>query len=235
VQVDPGHPTGEVRVTFERGEPRYEIPVGRAYDFIDAGRALAALGRLNAAVVVHGTLAARRAPSARSLRSLLAGTGAPAFVDVNLRPPWDDPAAAAAWLDRARWAKLNRQELRRIVPRREDDETLARRLLQGHCLDEVVVTRGAAGALCVAAGGDVVERAADPPAALRDAVGAGDAFTAVTVAGLLCGWPRALRMERAVRFASALCGLQGAVTSDRAWYAPFLAAWKPGGPGRSKG
>jgi len=225
VATDAAHPTGEVRVTFHGNEPSYDILLERAYDFIDPAAARAALGGSAPALVVHGTLALRNPASASALASLLEDSGAPAFLDVNLRPPWVDRQRLAERLGRARWVKMNQAELREAAAGPGDDASLARGLLEAHGLSEVVVTRGGGGAISFPAAGEPISRTAEPPAAFADAVGAGDAFTAVTVAGLLLGWPRALRMERAVRFASAVCGLRGAFTEDRAWYEPFLAEW----------
>jgi fructokinase len=226
VQIDSAHPTGEVRVTIERNEPRYEILGGRAYDFIGTGAALGAIRGTKPAMVVHGTLAVRNDASARTLRSLLEETGVAAFMDVNLRPPWYDRSCVKEWLAGAHWAKLNTQELREITRGHGDDEALTRGLLEEQGLSEVVLTRGAEGAVSITAGEKPVARAAEPPDPFVDAVGAGDAFSAVTLTGFLRGWPTGVRMERAVRFASALCGLRGAVTTDRGWYNIFLAEWE---------
>jgi len=226
VQIDPAHPTGEVRVTIERDEPYYEILADRAYDFIDSRAVRGALRHVKPVLVVHGSLAVRNETSARALRSLLAETGAPAFLDVNLRPPWDDPSRVSELLDVARWVKLNAQELRVITGGDGDDEALACGMMEEHGLSEVVLTRSAAGAVSIRDGAEPVARAAtDPPETFVDAVGAGDAFTAVIIVGFLLEWPPALRMERAVRFASSLCGLRGAVTTDRGWYGRFIAEW----------
>ncbi len=64
----------------------------------------------------------------------------------------------------------------------------------------VVVTRGAAGALCATAGG--VEHAAAPVVTALDTNGAGDLFTAAYVWADLAGLPVAERMRLATTYAS---------------------------------
>jgi fructokinase len=65
-----------------------------------------------------------------------------------------------------------------------------------------------------------------------DTVGAGDAFAAVFIAGLLSGWPAQLTLARAQRFAAAIVGRRGATVSDRGFYREFLQDWDlPAGTG----
>jgi fructokinase len=60
---------------------------------------------------------------------------------------------------------------------------------------------------------------------LVDTVGAGDAFSAVLILGLLRGWDSATVLPRADAFARAVCCIPGAVPGDDAFYQPFLQAW----------
>ena len=60
--------------------------------------------------------------------------------------------------------------------------------------------------------------AAHRPSRFVDAVGAGDAFTAVVVAGLGAGRQPAEILARAARFAAAICGIRGATDRDPQFY-----------------
>ena len=53
---------------------------------------------------------------------------------------------------------------------------------------------------------------------MADTVGAGDAFAAVSILGLLGGWPPEVTLERAAAFARAICLIHGAIPSDPAIY-----------------
>ena len=84
---------------------------------------------------------------------------------------------------------------------------------------------GSAGAL-VRDGDRFIERR--PPAIPRieDTVGAGDAFSAVWIAGLIKGWSTQQNLVRALSFAADVCTIRGAVTDDRTLYRRHLESWR---------
>ncbi len=57
-------------------------------------------------------------------------------------------------------------------------------------------------------------------------MGAGDAFAAVVLAGLLLGWPMAATLAHANAFAAAICGVRGAVPVQAGFHAAWLHAWR---------
>jgi fructokinase len=63
-------------------------------------------------------------------------------------------------------------------------------------------------------------------ARLVDTVGAGDAFSAVVIVGMLRGWGPARLLRRAVRFAADLCTVPGATTGEVDLYRRHLAEWE---------
>ncbi len=93
-------------------------------------------------------------------------------------------------------------------------------------LEGLIVTRGAAGALVLEAGGAVHQAPAPAAATVVDTVGAGDAFASVMILGLRRGWSLASTLDRALAFAATVCGLRGATTTDPAFYRPMLDAWE---------
>jgi fructokinase len=95
----------------------------------------------------------------------------------------------------------------------------------GHDLQGLVLTLGAAGALAVDAMGQTARVDAEPMAVM-DAVGAGDAFAAVTILGLLHDWPLALTLERAQTFASRIVQIRGATAPDPTLYLDLRQAWQ---------
>jgi fructokinase len=222
LQRDPHRPTGRGAVTLERGQPRYEIVPDQAYDHIAAPAGPSAV-----ALVYHGTLALRRPASRRALDDIRARSGAPAFVDVNLRDPWWNAGSVGELLDAARWCKLNDHELATLAGPGEP-VTAARRLIAHHDLAQVFVTLGAAGAFSLTADGLLANVAPDRSVPVVDTVGAGDAFAAVLIAGLLGGWPLPLTLHRAQQLASAVCGQRGAVPDTPDLYRALLSRWKEG-------
>jgi len=229
IQRDRARPTGVVVVSIEDGEPRYDIRRDVAYDAIEP-RLPIPPGEV--AIVYHGSLALRSSATEGALASLLT-TGYPVgraphralFFDVNLRDPFWSRNTIERWWGRAEEIKLNADELRRLVPFADDVERRARTVLGITEAREIHVTLGAEGALTVSREGDVRRASPASPATVVDTVGAGDAFSAVLIAGRLRDWSIETRIDRAVAFAAAVVGLRGATTTDPDFYARFRDAW----------
>ncbi len=223
LQLDPVYPTGSVDVRIENGEPGFDIVDRQAYDFIDA----AALPPLpDCALLYHGSLALRHDVSGQALQQLQQGRDLQRLVDVNLRSPWWQRETVMSLLRGARWIKLNEAELAQLVPDADTLQAQMQHLQEQSGAELVIVTRGAAGAVVLAASGDefsVVPQGRDE---VIDTVGAGDAFTSVVTLGLMRGWSLPLMLERAQEFASAITGMRGATCNDPGFYQPFIEDWK---------
>lgn len=222
VQIDPLHPTGRVAVSFEDGEPRYDILADAAWDFI-AGDGLPAAGEL--ALLYHGSLALRGAVSRQSFADRYRRAGVPLFVDVNLRAPWWQADLVRTLIGDATWLKLNDDELDQLVPGSAPQLARAGRLVGEHDLDLLILTRGAAGATAIDKSGECREVRPTAAGEVVDTVGAGDAFAAVVLLGLLGDWPLALTLSRAQELAGRIVGLRGATPQDAAFYAPLIDRW----------
>jgi len=221
LQLDSAHPTGTVEVTILDDEPHYDIVEQRAWDYIDAD-SLPPLR--SAALLYHGSLALRSPVSRLALERLQSLLAAPVFVDVNLRPPWWDQARICRHLAKARWVKLNQDELNTLALAAGDLEQSMAALQNQYHLALLIATRGAAGALLRDA--DRTWRVEpDINNRLVDTVGAGDAFAAVIILGLLHDWELAETLQRAQRFAGAIVGVRGATSADRSFYTAFKQQW----------
>ncbi len=212
MQRDPDHPTGQVAVHLTNGQPSYAILPDQAYDHIAPPD-----GPEGIALVYHGSLALRQPRSRAALSSIRARCSTPVFLDVNLRNPWWEANRIAGLLEGARWCKLNDQELQALAGP-GDPLAAARRLIDRHDIERLFVTLGEAGALALGAEGDCEHITPAGGVAVVDTVGAGDAFAAVLIAGLLRDWPIATTLERAQALASAVCGLRGALPRERRFY-----------------
>lgn len=227
VQRDSVHPTGSVQVALVDGQPEYRILPDQAYDYIGAEGAVAAMRTAAPALLYHGSLIARSRGSRQALDALRADRLA-TFVDINLRAPWWTPEGIDGLLRGARWIKLNEGELAQLAAGASAPAEDARRLCGRYGCDLLIVTQGQDGGFFVGAPGQGRIPAAAVPAFV-DSVGAGDAFSAVTILGLLRGWRLVDTLERAARFAARICGIRGATTRERGLYDESLRAWESAG------
>lgn len=230
VQHDPVYPTGEVKVTLTQGNASYDILPNQAYDFIHAGMTHMITMSLNPKLVYFGTLAQRSIKSRLALDRFLSDGKSPRFLDINLRKPWYNKHTISRSLKRADILKINEEELEIVAHTfsitGKDTHKNVGKLITQFDLKEVVVTSGASGAWSIDYEGNVAHANAEVRTALIDTVGAGDAFAAVYMVGLLKGWPTSERLARANHFASAICGVRGAVPEDLTFYEPFMRAWQ---------
>ncbi len=222
LQMDSAHPTGEVRVSLQAGQPSFDILPDRAYDHIRAD----ALPPMAPSLFYHGSLGVRLPESAAALDQLLQRYSAPVFMDVNLRPPWWDKDQLIRLLARARWVKINDHELETLVIEPGDLPSKAKILMQRHDLSWAIVTRGEKGAFALDSGGELHEISPSPATKVVDTVGAGDAFASVCILGLLQNWSLDLILQRAQSFAALLVGQRGATINDLATYHSIIDEWQ---------
>lgn len=229
LQRDPDHPTGTVEISLSPGgHPTFEIVPDQAYDHIESAKARALLseGRWN--LLYHGSLVTRGAPAQEALNSVQEQLDSPRFVDVNLRSPWWERSSVLGSLSHASWAKLNDLELRELSGEAATSEALevrAARFRKQLGLELLILTLGSEGALLLTRD-QILRSRPETVEDLADSVGAGDAFSAVCILGFSLGWPLRYTLTRAVDFASAICGIRGAVTDDRQLYRRFLDSWQ---------
>lgn len=223
LQLDSLHSTGKVTITMSGKSHSFEIIPDQAYDYIDQG-ALPPLPE--STLFYHGSLAARSPVSAQTLAFLNTRFAGKRLVDINLRSPWWQQQQALKLIDGAWLAKLNDEELLLLVPDADDDASRIRQLINNAGLQLLLVTRGAAGAELLTAGGDSFRVVPDSVTDVVDTVGAGDAMTSVLVLAILQGWPWLQALERSQSFASAIVGRRGAIVEEAGFYQPFIDAWE---------
>ncbi|MBL1278582.1 MAG: carbohydrate kinase [Ectothiorhodospiraceae bacterium] len=223
------YPTGQVTVQLENGQPSYHIVPDQAYDHISNEEALRvvkkmATSSLPPSMIYHGSLALREPHCRKTLDILLKETNAPVFLDLNLREPWWESSFVESMLKRATWVKLNDEELCEVTGHEMTDgpglQHHAKELLTLCGFERLIVTRGERGAFVLTADG-IIEGSPAPVDQLVDTVGAGDAFCAVTMAGLLQDWPAQVTLDRALAFASAICQQRGATQNNPVLYNMF--------------
>ena len=213
VQRDDDRPTGSVAVSLSpEGQARYEFAADVAWDRLAWEPALDPLAA-GAAAVCFGTLGQRADGSRRTIRRFVtAATGGLKVFDVNLRQHFHSPDLIRESLALADVLKLNDEELPLVAAacgiRAAEPVAALEELATRHGLRLAALTRGAAGSVLVA-GGQTSSRPA-PATAVVDTVGAGDAFTAAVIVGLLEGRSLHSIHDHATRLAGFVCRHRGA-------------------------
>lgn len=241
IQIQTDKPTARVDVTLIGGEPSYTFWEDVAFDHLQPSELATAPVHL----FYHGSLAMRSPQSAESIRKMRHLAACPVFVDVNVRPPYFDPQWIESHATGIDHLKLNLDEFQLFLRTLDlptwnaaakageaalaagdaDDgvdwqpiAAAAERLKQRLQVGSLWLTAGEYGAACLPADGDFAWCPAASLARVRDTVGAGDAFSAVVLHGLLAAWSPDKILANATAFAAKVCGLSGATTTDQRFY-----------------
>jgi fructokinase len=188
VQVDDKLATGATTVILERaGVPKFAIHLNSAWDALElTNQGLDAVQGADA--VCFGTLGQRSAVAASSIRSLIAAAPSASLrvFDINLRANFYTRETIERSLEIANVVKLNGQELAVLATMfglRGDVNRQIERLDRLFDLEVIALTRGEMGSLLYQSNcwSDLPGRKVE----IVDTIGAGDAFTAALVMGLL--------------------------------------------------
>lgn len=221
LQTDPERPTGTVRVQLEQGEPSYDIMGDVAWDRLEFTPKLSALAATCDAVC-YGTLAQREEPTRQTIRRFLeTATRAVRLFDVNLRQHYYDAAVLRRGFELASFAKMNEAELPVVVETLglkgdpsgagQTIEGLANALRQEFKLGAVILTRGARGASLFTDDGQLdASPTRYPTSPDADRVGAGDAFSAALLVGMVRDWSPMETLLLANRLGAYVASVAGA-------------------------
>jgi fructokinase len=211
--IDSLHPTGTVQVELdENGVPTFTIHEDVAWDYLPATQELMELAR-RAEVVCFGSLAQRSEISQDTIRAFLEETrsGALRVFDINLRQSFYSPQVVEYSLSLANVFKLNEGELHAVSHLLEldgDVPVLLELLTEQYGLKLIALTRGDKGSLLFSEG--QVSDHPGIPVHVVDTVGAGDAFTAALMLGMLRDFSLDKINDLSNRVASYVCTQAGA-------------------------
>ncbi|MDO9541180.1 MAG: carbohydrate kinase [Kiritimatiellia bacterium] len=213
VAVDQAHATGVVGVRLDKdGQPSYAIKRNVAWDFLRFSSKLRSLAGKTKAVC-FGSLAQRSAVTRRTIREFVAAMPASSLkvFDINLRQSFYTRKIIEQLLKLSNVFKLNDEELvivSDLLSIRGGAAKAVKSLMLKYKLKVVAVTKGPKGAVLYCPEG--VYPAEGRKIRTADTVGAGDAFTAALVMGLLNGLKMEIIVELANRLAAYVCGRPGA-------------------------
>jgi len=213
VQADAHLPTGTAGVVLGRdGTPQFTIIDGVAWDFLALTEEALKAAR-NANAVCFGTLAQRTRAASLVVRQLVEATPTTALrvFDVNLREGHYNWEVIEQSLATANVLKMNDQELTVLSPRLELSggvNQMMSQLAERFELDLVAITCAERGSLLYQDGN--WSELPGRKMAVTDTIGAGDAFTAALVLGLLNQFSLEDIHRIAADVASFVCSQQGA-------------------------
>lgn len=200
IQIDAELPTGTVDVEFQNGQPVYQIRKPAAWDAMEWSPEWQHSSR-NCDAICYGTLAQRAQKSAETVLSFVANSRPECLrvFDINLRPPFFGRETIEAGLKYASVVKMNDAELPRVAAimdlNGDSADAQMRQMVEKFGVT-VLITCGQRGAM--AADGAQLARHAGFAVAVRDTIGAGDAFTAAATSCLL----RRMSLERTLEIAN---------------------------------
>jgi fructokinase len=210
----PGRPTGTVDVKVDQaGTPEYVIHENVAWDFVPMTDGLRQLAS-QADAICFGSLAQRNAASRETIHAFLdqaAGECLKVF-DINLRQSYYSRQIIERSLRSCSVLKLNDQELPVLAGMfgiEVTGEDSAKALFREFDLRLLALTRGSHGSRLYTREGMFDHPGY--PVHVVDTVGAGDAFTAALVMGLLRGDEPGEINDSANRLAARTCSHRGAV------------------------
>lgn len=228
LQISPAYPTGLTNVQLDDdGDASYEIRKPAAWDQIECTQLLLERAAESVAVV-YGTLGSRNTTSRNTLLSILDASPGIKVCDVNLRSPYDDLDLAALLVAKADILKINESELYALL--REPPTSLnlpdaVQALMEKTSCRMIFVTRGSRST--VFTDGDRLLFITPPPHKRHpesDTIGAGDAFTAALLDGLLAHTNIETAIEQANRLASFVASRHGAQPKHDPELLPQLTA-----------
>ena len=226
IQIDDEHPTGSVKVKLDKsGTPEFDIISEVAYDYIEFIPEYHLNLISNAKMIYFGSLVQRGETGFENLqafisRNLLEITN---FYDINLRPGCYNTAIIEKSLLKTDILKLNTGELaklKQMLSLKINNEEFVHHLMETNSICTVSLTKGELGSELFTSQGSF---SSEPTEAIKviDSVGAGDAYAAMRVAGLLKKWQPEKILYRASLFASRICEIKGAIPDSESFYEPF--------------
>jgi len=213
ISRDPVHPTGTVSVSLDaKGVPKFTIHENVAWDFLEITTDILSLASL-ADAACFGSLAQRSEICRKTILNFLEKTKKDCLrvFDINLRQSFYSEEIIAHLLNHSTILKLNLEEMAILAEMfsLECNETkILDSLLRQFSLELIALTMGEKGSRLYAAHGESYHPGFSVP--VVDTVGAGDAFTAALVMGILEAKPLRQINEDANRLASFVCTQSGA-------------------------
>ena len=214
--IDKSHPTGVVSARINKeGKPSYLIQEEVAWDYIPTSTLMRELA-FKSAAVCFGTAAQRSQLSRMTIQTFvgLMEQDSIRVFDINLRQNFYSQDVIETSLSLANVLKLNVNELsvvKKLLRLNGDEKKILNDLSRKYSLNLIALTRGREGSILFTEG--KTSNHEGHKINVEDTVGAGDAFVAGLVTGMLRGYELDDLHNKANRVASYICSKHGATPS----------------------
>ena len=214
--IDKSHPTGVVSARINKeGKPSYLIQEEVAWDYIPTSTLIRELA-FKSAAVCFGTAAQRSQLSRMTIQTFvgLMEQDSIRVFDINLRQNFYSQDVIETSLSLANVLKLNVNELsvvKKLLRLNGDEKKILNELSRKYSLNLIALTRGREGSILFTEG--KTSNHEGHKINVEDTVGAGDAFVAGLVTGMLRGYELDDLHNKANRVASYICSKHGATPS----------------------
>ena len=214
--IDKSHPTGVVSARINKeGKPSYFIQEEVAWDYIPTSTLIRELA-FKSAAVCFGTAAQRSQLSRMTIQTFvgLMEQDSIRVFDINLRQNFYSQDVIETSLSLANVLKLNVNELsvvKKLLRLNGDEKKILNELSRKYSLNLIALTRGREGSILFTEG--KTSNHEGHKINVEDTVGAGDAFVAGLVTGMLRGYELDDLHNKANRVASYICSKHGATPS----------------------
>ncbi|NSW91857.1 MAG: carbohydrate kinase [Firmicutes bacterium] len=212
IQVDDIHPTGTVEVQLKGdGIPSYIIHEDVAWDYICLDESYLELAE-KADAICFGSLGQRSETSRNTILQVLSNTGNHCIkvFDINIRQHFYNKEIIHNSLKHANVFKLNENELpivSNLLGFGGPDIEILQQLGKEYSLKLIALTRGEKGSILLS--DNHISTHPGFPVKVVDTVGAGDAFTAAVVVGMIRNWDIDSINNFANRVGSYVCTQEG--------------------------
>lgn len=217
--------TGVVNVYIDRKGPTFEIPYDQAFDHISLKYNNIKLQTENSVpFLYHGSLALRSEENVNTINKIKELLNPKIFIDINLRSPWWESSKLQPLIKDADYLKLNNYEFFDLFHKNISKDSL-QQICEKYNLKCIILTKGEEGAIIFTKDGIMLHSQKVLDNKLVDTVGAGDAFAAVSIYGLLNNWKYKKILECSIDFAAYVCTIRGALPDNINIYREFLNKW----------
>ena len=233
IQMDEVHPTGSVKVQLDKsGAPQFDIISDVAYDYIEFIPEYHSRFIEAARLIYFGTLVQRSDAGCENVQAFISRNSSETlnFYDINLRAGCYNNTIIEKSLLKTDILKLNIDELgklKQILSKKIDNDRFVHHLMETHSISTVSLTKGDLGSELFTNQGCF---SSEPAEAIKvvDSVGAGDAYAAMSAAGMLKNWQPQEILNQASLFSSRICEIKGAIPDSALFYEPFKSLFLNG-------